>query len=311
MAYNPGTQYRGDAYLFTGISRAGEEVGRGLERRKQERAEFDALAKYAQAAGYGDRDQTTPMSLSELKGFVRGMEAKAIQDERKTDNDRQAKVADAQIQNFENDNARAAAAAKSEQERRGRTKDLYGKLASQAQQVGPNPDGSTQGDTTWEAIVNAAVEADFDGSPLELKQLADGIRMGKRNQEEGFKPRIVTVDYNGKQVPFAQTGPNASQLYAGDELTPGQKQGQIQALQRDRREFLKMLGDPMKPISDEYRMQYQDELGAIDQELEALGAPRRAPAKDGSGAKSQPAPAATPAKRFRLNATTGKLDPIQ
>lgn len=185
MAYNPGTQYRGDMYLFQGISGAGDAVGRGLERRKQERQEFDALAKYAEAAGYGTKDDTTPMSLAELKGFVRGMEAKAIADERTTDNKRQGDLVAAQVKNLEEDNTRAQNAVKAEQDRRQRTKDLYSTLARQAEQVGPNPDGSTQGDMTWEAIVNAAVQSNFDGSPLELKQLADGIRMGKtRNQED-------------------------------------------------------------------------------------------------------------------------------
>ena len=194
VPYNPGIQYRGDVLLFEGISRAGQAVGDGLEERQRQRQEFEALAKYAEAAGYGDKDVTTTMSLDQLKGFVRGKEAATIAEQRRTDDQRQQMLVDAQMNNFMADNIRADEAAAAAVQQRQRAGALWSAIANQAAQQGPNPDGSTVGDMNWQAIVNAAQRVGYDGDPTQLRALAEMIQGGRQSQETPLGPAEFDED---------------------------------------------------------------------------------------------------------------------
>lgn len=216
MAYNPGTQYRGDAYLFEGISRAGQAVGDGLQRARQRREQFDALAKYAVASGYAQKDDVVPLGLDELTGLVRAKEGQKIEQERAAVRaDREAerldrkRLTDAQILNLSEDNARAKAGAeyKAGQDRAaGNFWDAFALRDEEANQQGPpTPGGHTGRPISLGEIAGMAKASGYVLHPGDAVNLFDGMQKaaGKASPKP---PELMTME-NGSQIVYsAQTG---------------------------------------------------------------------------------------------------------
>lgn len=311
MPYAPQTQYRGDAYMFEGISRAGQSTADGIERRKRDRGMFDALAKYAVEAGYADKDTVVPMSLPQLTGFVRGKEMQAMQSERSKKEARAEKLTSAQMDNMAADNARKEAAAQAAAKKLQTNKALIKGVADLSEMQGPNPDGTTVGDVGLEGILRTARDVGFDGDPAELDAFAEMLQRGRV-----YEPRLVTKkDEKGRAVTFGVTGPNQSQIVEGDEMTPAQKRQYAASLQASRRQFLLGLANPVIGASENSGL-LKAELANIEAELAELGfggaRQGASPPPEASAAPGAPSPAVAPApaKRGVYNPKTGKVEEV-
>lgn len=135
MAYNPGITYRGGEYIAAGISRGvdslSDAIARHQDETKNRAREYKALQEYADVMGYAPKDATTTMNLDNLRGLVRGEEAKQVVSERKQRQDLLAQ----QLLALKSNATR--------QEQQDQAMQMFGLLS---QQSGPTPSGQPLGD---------------------------------------------------------------------------------------------------------------------------------------------------------------------
>lgn len=283
MPYNPQIEYRGDRYLFGGLANAGASAGQAIEEHKRRKGEYDGLVKYADSAGIVPKDQSTTMSLDELKATLAGHAYQQVQQRQAAIDARQNRLVNAQVGNFEADNRRADEAAAVPGIREGQRMsflDLLEPRLGESEQTGPPGPGNNYGKpVTVRELLGIARQANYPIPNAELSALMKDLGITRDPNSEAFEPRVMTkTDEDGKPVRFAVTGPKQAQVLPGEDMTPNQKRQYASSLQATRRQLLLRRTDPM--VSDpETRETLDGEIQSLDAELEDLGFGRPASSK--------------------------------
>lgn len=219
MPYNP-APYRGDAYLFQGISNAGQSIGNGIaglaDRMQEQKDEdkrrarlFKSLSETADALGIVPKDKSITMDLDTLQGVVQGHMIK----QGMADADQQRQLRAAQMQDYQ-----AQAAQRQQGVVDAQTLQQFaGALGTQmAPNLGPlngQPDDAgdvdvpTPGLPLAQAFPRALAQHPGAVNSREFDNLVKSLQLmqGAGPDWEGVKPHEMTTS-NGRRVVYGKSG---------------------------------------------------------------------------------------------------------
>lgn len=277
MPYAPGTDWRVGENLAAGISQFGQNIQRYTDRRRNEAQEAAALRKLLSIYDPNAKEAVATMGLGELRGAAQGY---AVQQQMATQQ-RQARLVDAQIANFQADNQRADAQAQERADMARRLQQFSQNFAGVTDAVGPTPSGRTVDNVDPTDVMRLAARSGVLGSPQVNELLTGMLRYGMTQQAATpFQPRVVelTTDSEGRPlerpVRVVQTGPNQSSVAPSqpDTMTPAQKAQMIRGLRSSRTQLVLALANPVNS-SGETQQMLRDEIGKLDDDLKQLAGP--------------------------------------
>lgn len=297
MPYTPTVQDRTGEFLMRGITGAADNIGQAIERRRTDAQKAKALRQTLSIYDDSLKDQVQSMGLKDLEGMVAGLGMKHA----KAQMDQQAKLTQAQIDNYGADNSRANAFLKLQQDQAAaadaeRKRQLQVMTSFARDYAAPAVPGVSSVD-----VLKAAAEPNgrmlraLANNPGAMNpDMLQNLLRYAPEQTGAAEPKEFTAG-NMSGVYSPKTGAFQADRKVPTELTPAEKQRAIASLNSQKRSLVLALVAPT--TMDEGRQQIEAQLADLDEELAALGA-KKAPAKDSGSGKAV----------GRFNPQTGKFE---